>query len=278
MLSHALPRAHVGLGLLAFIVSVGALVASTLVQAPFARAQSPKLDVPYVPTSEAVVDKMLELAGVGANDYLIDLGSGDGRIPITAARRHGTRGFGVDIDPQRIKEARANAQEAGVSDKVTFEQRDLFQTSISEATVLTLYLLPDVNLRLRPRILGELRPGTRVVSHDFDMGAWTADKIEKVGFKTVYLWVVPAQVGGKWQLSDARSGAESFTLELDQKYQELSGSATIEGRSVPLRNARVAGERVSFEVPLAGGQVKRYEGRFAGGRIQGEGWSATRGS
>jgi ubiquinone/menaquinone biosynthesis C-methylase UbiE len=148
-------------------------------------------DVPFVPTPEKVVDRMLEMAKVGPNDVVYDLGSGDGRIVIAAAKKHGARGVGIDIDPDRIKEARANARKAGVSDRVDFREGDLFKTDLSEATVVTLYLLSSVNLQLRPKLLSELKPGTRIVSHAFDMGDWTPVKTEKVGSSTVYYWVVP---------------------------------------------------------------------------------------
>jgi SAM-dependent methyltransferase len=155
------------------------------------RAEDIKLDVPYVPTPQVVVDKMLELANVTKDDYLIDLGCGDGRIPISAARQFGTRGMGVDIDPARIYEANVNAVNARVGDKVEFKKQDLFQTDFSKATVLTMYLLPRINLELRPRILSQLKPGTRVVSHTFDMGDWKPDKKLIVGDHTIYLWIVP---------------------------------------------------------------------------------------
>lgn len=151
------------------------------------------LDVPYVPTPTAVVDAMLQVAKVGKDDVLYDLGSGDGRIPITAAKKFGTRGVGVDLDPNRIEEANANAQKAGVSDRVRFMQQDLFKTDLSNATVITLYLLPSVNLELRPRLL-QLKPGTRIVSHAFDMGDWKPDQELEVNGKKVYYWVVPEKI------------------------------------------------------------------------------------
>ena len=157
------------------------------------RAEELKLDVPYVATPQVVVDQMLELAGVTKDDYLIDLGCGDGRIPITAARRFGTRGMGVDIDPARIYAANVNAVNARVRDKVEFRQQDLFETDISKATVLTMYLLPRINLELRPRLLSELKPGTRVVSHNFDMGDWKPDKKVIVQDHTIYLWIIPGK-------------------------------------------------------------------------------------
>ena len=148
-------------------------------------------DVPYVPTPQNVVDKMLEVAAVTKDDVVYDLGSGDGRIVITAAKKYGVRGVGVDIDPERIKEANANAVQAGVADHVKFIEQDLFKTDLKEASVVTLYLLPEVNLRLRPKLWSELKPGTRVVSHAFDMGDWTPEKTIQVEGRTIYYWVIP---------------------------------------------------------------------------------------
>ncbi|HSK73069.1 MAG TPA: methyltransferase domain-containing protein [Pyrinomonadaceae bacterium] len=160
-----------------------------------AEATPPKLDVPYVPTHEKVVDEMLAMAEVKGSDVLYDLGSGDGRIPITAAQRFGTRGVGIDLNPQRIKEANENAQKAGVTDKVKFIQGDIFKEDFSEATVVTLYLLPEVNLKLRPQILN-MKPGTRVVSHNYDMGDWKPEKSKEIETPDgtthyVYFWRVP---------------------------------------------------------------------------------------
>jgi predicted O-methyltransferase YrrM len=158
-------------------------------------AKKVRADVPYVPTPQPVVDTMLSLANVNQNDVLYDLGSGDGRIVITAAQKFGTRGTGIEIDPELIKEANANAQSAGVTDKVKFVQQDLFNTDFSNASVVSLYLLPDVNKKLRPKLLSQLKPGTRIVSHDFDMGEWKPDKVVKIQGNdrqhTVYYWTVP---------------------------------------------------------------------------------------
>lgn len=168
---------------LAFTVSSGLAFAQT--------NDAPRLDVPYVPTPQPIVDKMLDLAKVGKNDVLFDLGCGDGRIVITAAKERGARGTGIDINPERIKEAKENAQAAGVSDKVEFRVGDLFETDFSKATVVTLYLLPDVNRRLRPQLWKQLKVGTRVVSHDFDMGPeWPPEKVERIGGKTLYYWTI----------------------------------------------------------------------------------------
>jgi phospholipid N-methyltransferase len=156
-------------------------------------AQSP--DVPYVPTPQAVVDRMLQIANVTSNDVVYDLGSGDGRIPITAVQEfNAQRAVGIDINPERISEANQNAQQANVTDRVEFRQQDLFDTDLSNASVVTLYLLPDVNLRLRPKLLSELKPGTRIVSHAFDMGDWQPEQVEEVEGSTLYYWTVPENV------------------------------------------------------------------------------------
>lgn len=225
---------------------------------PRASAQSidaAQLDVPYVPTPQNVVDRMLELAEIKPGDYVIDLGSGDGRIPITAARRHGVRALGVDLDPQRIREANDNAREAGVTERVEFRQQDLFETSISEASVLTMYLLPVVNLRLRPRLLYELKPGSRIVSHSFRLGEWEADHFEEIGDSDIFFWIVPAKVDGRWRVE----GTRPFILSLTQTFQRVEGTVTIAGRTVPLTNPVLRGVRLSFEV-----EGRRYVGTVDG--------------
>jgi len=157
-----------------------------------ALAQRPQYaDVIYVPTPQEVVDKMLEIAKVGKGDVLYDLGSGDGRIPVAAAKRFGIRAVGIDIDPERIREANENAKKNGVTNLVQFRQEDLFKTDFSDATVVTLYLLPDLNVKLRPRLLAELKPGTRIVSHQFDMGKWKPDRTVELSGRTIYLWTIP---------------------------------------------------------------------------------------
>jgi predicted O-methyltransferase YrrM len=153
------------------------------------RDQTP--DVIFVPTPQDVVEDMLRLANVNKSDVLYDLGSGDGRIPITAARMYGIRAVGIDIDPQRIREANENAKKAGVTHLVEFRQEDLFKTDFREATVVTLYLLPDLNVKLRPRLWEELKPGTRIVSHQFEMGGWKPEKRLESNNRTIYFWTVP---------------------------------------------------------------------------------------
>lgn len=217
---------------------------------PFAPAPAPPaeddLDVPYVPTPEPVVAAMLDMAGVGADDYLIDLGSGDGRIAIRAAQR-GARALGVDIDPTRVSEAVMAARIAQVDARVQFRRQDLFDTPLREADVVTLYLLPAVNLRLRPRLLTELRAGTRVVSHNFRMGDWRPDSEREIGASHVYLWIVPAAAEGEWQLESADGHAAA--LRLEQRFQDVTGE--LDGR--PLRDVSLRGRALAFTVDLPGG-------------------------
>jgi hypothetical protein len=238
--------------------------------------------VPYVPTPQDVVERMLEIAKVTASDYVIDLGSGDGRIVVTAARKHGARGFGVDINPERIAEANANARKAGVTDRVSFQQRDLFETDLTDATVITMYLLPRVNMELRPRLL-ELKPGTRLVSHDFSMEDWKPDVHVKMeakdkysgvgGSSDIYYWVVPARVGGVWQWRLPVSGKSvAYEVALSQRFQTAGGNVRVGGRSVPLQNVRLTGDAISFgfTVDIDGAPVKhQFSGRVQGSTISG---------
>jgi len=226
-------------------------------------AGRPKLDAPYVATDLEVVDAMLGLAQVRPGDHVIDLGSGDGRILIAAARSLGAGGLGVDIDPVRVREAQANARAAGVAARVAFRRQDLFDTPLAEADVLTLYLLPEVNLRLRPRILTQMRPGTRVVSHDFDMGEWRPDERRRVGTATVLLWIVPARIEGSWRLSD---GDRSATLALDQQFQAFIGTAAADGRAARVEQGSLSGEAIRFLLDLGEGR-RVYEGQVEGDAI-----------
>lgn len=228
-------------------------------------------DVPYVPTPQETVDEMLRLAQVSRDDLVYDLGSGDGRIVITAAKKHGARGVGIDIDPTRIDEANENARAAGVTDKVKFVQGDLFNADLREATAVTLYLLRSVNLRLRPKLLAELRPGTPVVSHDFDMGEWAPDDHKRIGDDNVYLWIVPAKVDGKWQWKDAAGRSIAATIE--QAFQTFKGTATANGERFNLRNGRINGMEVSFELVRAGDEtapvLEQYSGKLTNGALKG---------
>jgi len=191
------------------------------------------LDVPYVPTDERVVQKLLKLGAVDSSDLLFDLGSGDGRIVVQAALEFGARGVGVEMDPGRVAEASAYAAQMGVDDRVEFFEEDLFLTDFSRATVVTLYLLHSANLDLRPRLLGELRPGARVLSHAFDMGEWRPDQRINHSGINLYMWVIPARVGGSWYWQG--SDGQEFLVELEQTYQRIRGRAWINGQDAGLR-------------------------------------------
>jgi SAM-dependent methyltransferase len=246
--------------------------AAMLLSAICARAQY----VPYFPTPQPLVDRMLEMAELKESDFVVDLGCGDGRILVTAAQRYGAKGLGVDFEAQRVVEANENAKKAGVSDKVQFRRENLFDTDISNSTVLTLYLSLAINIKLRPRILEALRPGARVLSHDFNMGDWLPDRTERISDRIVYLWIVPAKVGGNWQLTyDGPHGPIAFELTFEQQFQQLSGNAMIAGKSAALRDALVTGDGVGFAVDIEGRSM-RFDGRVVDGQLQGDGWKATR--
>lgn len=232
----------------------------------------PRLDAPYVVTGNDVVDAMLALAGVRPDEKVTDLGSGDGRILIAAARSHGARGLGVDIDPARVREATANAAAAGVGHRVTFRREDLFRTPLGDTDVLTLYLSQDINVRLRDRILAEMRPGARVVSHAYDMGEWRADQRQQVGAANVYLWIVPARVSGRWALS---AGGRNAVLTIDQRYQQFTGSLELGEQSARIEQGRINADGVRFILRI-GGQRRTFEGRLQGNQLVGPNWRAVR--
>jgi len=252
--SHTFRRAR----LTALALTTAALIAVSA-GAYAQRAERPALDVPYVPTPPEVVEQMLQMADVKPGDFVIDLGSGDGRIAIAAAKK-GARAFGVDIDPERVQEAQENAKRAGVEDKVSFKRQNLFDTRISDATVLTMYLLTNVNMQLRPRILEELKPGTRVVSHAFDLGDWKADQHAEIGHRQVFMWVVPAKVGGRWEV---QAGGDSFSLVIEQSYQNFTGQAQVGGQAVGMRDCWLHGADIRFT--LADG--RKFHGLVNGDRM-----------
>lgn len=223
-------------------------------------------DVPYVPTRQETVDEMLRMAKVDADDVVYDLGCGDGRIVISAARDHGARGVGIDIDPERIEEANENARKAGVTDRVKFIQADLFDANFSEATAVMLYLLPSVNVKLRPQLLSQLRPGTPVVSHDFSMSEWEPDDEKKVGLDHLFLWIIPAKVDGLW--SWVGPDGTPRRVNLAQTFQRFEGSSS---DGLRLVNGRMNGAGIEFALvgPSADGVVERYRGRVEGDRIEG---------
>jgi len=254
--------------------------------------------VPYVPTPANVVDAMLKMARVGPADYVIDLGSGDGRIVIAAAKKFGARGFGVDIDGKLVSESRREAQRQGVADRAEFHERNLFITDISRATVLTMYLFPQVIAELRPRLIAELKPGTRVVSHDFDMGSWKQDEHATIPVpdkpygppsSEIYLWIIPANAAGTWQWRLEVGGKPvAYEMALQQSFQMLSGKPVVGGRTARLDGGRMRGDEIRFTLTAEiGGREMRHEftGRAAGDAIVGKarldgggevGWNAVR--
>jgi SAM-dependent methyltransferase len=267
--SSAIARAMV-LGLL-LPAAAGASVPSAIAE----HTHPPRVDVLFEPTPHAIVDAMLRLAEVGPADILIDLGSGDGRIPIAAARTYGAKAVGVDLDPRRVREARENAERRGVAGKVDFVEGDLFSADISKATVIALFLSPEANRKLRPRLL-DLAPGTRIVSHEHNMGAWQPDKTaarRSLGGYRVFSWVVPAKVDGAWQV---RVGERAIDVRMRQTYQWVDGSAVVDGREYPIRNGRLRGAQISLDLPLGGGNWRRLRGLVTPTEIRGEDWVAGR--
>jgi len=240
------------------------------------RARFAGPDVVFIATPADVGAAMLRLATVSARDVVFDLGSGDGRVVIAAARDFGARGVGVDIDPELVATSRAAAHAAGVADRATFLAQDLFLTDLRTASVVTLYLRDDVNLRLRPKLLRELPPGSRVVSHDFDMGDWRPDREQRVRGAArnhrLYLWVVPADVAGVWRM---RLGEREALLNLTQRYQVLGGTLSLDGRELMITDGRMTGDRMAF---TAGALV--FEGRAGGDALDGRAgdlaWSSRR--
>jgi hypothetical protein len=226
-----------------------------------------------VATPQVTVDEMLRLAGVGPDDFVVDLGSGDGRIVITAAKKFGARGFGVDIDWRLILQAEENARQAGVADRVKFVEQDLFVTDLGQATVITTYLLPFYMLKLRSKLLA-LRPGTRIVSHDFDFGDWRPDQQTSVR-KNVYVWIVPARVSGRWQARlPLRPIERLLEIELTQRYQEVSAHARLNGVPSQVWETKLVGDRLTFVVVDTTDRNDEaslyFDGRVAGDVIEGE--------
>ncbi len=216
-------------------------------------AQQKMLDVPYVPTKYPVVDEMLKLAGVQKGDVVYDLGCGDGRLVVTAAQRYGAHGVGFDIDPERIAESGENATKAGVTGLVKFHEQDLFTADFHEATVMTLYLLTSVNLKLRPKLLRELRPGTRIVSHNFGMGEWKPDASSSVDVEDisheVYLWIIPANISGSWSWTQGKKPV-AIEMAVEQAFQYPMAKARSGGKEIEVKDLSLKGDQVKFVLDL----------------------------
>lgn len=257
---------------------VSATVALSVACAATAAEKEPERSGgPYVPTPKVVVDEMLRMAKVGAKDYVVDLGSGDGIIVLTAAREHKARGMGVDIDPELVKQSNAEAKRLAISDRASFQVQDVFKTDLSKASVVTLYLLPSMMMNLRSKIYLEPRPGTRIVSHDYNFDEWQPDeqivldvpekeKVNGVPKATISLWIVPAKIGGRWQLQ--LEGGDAYDLTVRQAYQVLDGSASAQGKALRMTWGRVRGEEVVFT--LSDGSARRqFRGTVAPDGLQG---------
>jgi precorrin-6B methylase 2 len=236
-----------------------------------ATVRGAEIAAPYVPTAPSVVERMLEIAQVGPQDFVIDLGSGDGRINITAARQRGARGLGIEIDRKLIAKAKANAKAAGVADRVSFVEDDLFTADLSQATVVTIYLLKRATMKLRDRLF-ELRPGTRIVSHAASMGEWRADHFEMLDVKDkvrpdapgktyIHYWVVPAKVGGHWRCSvNTPEGEQACELRLVQQFQVLSGSLRVGEQEYTIEDGKLDGNRIVLRTQeTAAGTGVRYQ-------------------
>jgi SAM-dependent methyltransferase len=251
--------------------------------------------LPYVPTPQRVVDEMIKLANVTASDFVVDLGSGNGRIVITAAKQTKAGGFGVDIDARLVALSNKNAKQAGVADRVQFIEGDMFKADITKASVLMLYVLPDFMAKLRPKILAELQPGARVVAHDYYIDEWHPDQMitltvpEKVQVNGtdkayLYLWIVPAEVKGSWRLFlDTAGKTQQLSVNFEQEYQTLSATGELAGKPIIVGKPSLRGHEISFAVTLG---AKRYQlhGKVAGDKIEGKavagketlGWLARR--
>ncbi len=275
--------------------ALGLLILFFLIGLNTAGPQTKRPDVPYVPTPDEVIVEMLRLAEVGKDDLVYDLGCGDGRIVIKAVKELGCRGVGIDINPQRIEESQENASKTGVAKRVEFILMDLFEADIKPASVVTLYLLSSVNLRLRPKLFRELKPGTRVVSHDFGMSEWRPDKSSIIEEKfdsyipfdssrltenywdkhNVYLWIIPANVSGVWNWTmPAGSAKRQYRLELAQTFQEVDGKALEDLTSIPLeiKDGKITGDRLEFTLERkVKGRTERlhFEGKINGHTMEG---------
>jgi SAM-dependent methyltransferase len=236
-------------------------------------------DVPYVPTGDAVVPAILRLADVHAEDVVYDLGCGDGRVVIAAARLRGARGVGVDIDPLRIEECRENARRARVGDRVRFVQGSMFDLDLSPASVVTLYLLPSLNIRLRAKLLSELRPGSRVISNHFDMADWRADEVVVAHHRDLHGWIIPARCEGEWRctINDPQD-RRRLRLSLERRYQIVTGRARVGGRDALIGLGRMTGDELTFRLVEwgRGGSIMWYSARVEGTQMRGHCWAEDR--
>ena len=264
-----------------YVARTAAWLAASLLLALPAAAQKPYepqvgqagKDVIWVPTPDEVVDRMLRMAQAGPNDLVFDLGAGDGKIAIAAAKKFGARSVGVEYNPEMAKHAQGNVEKAGVGGRARIVQGDIFVTDFSQATVVTMYLLPGLNMKLRPTLLA-MRPGTRVVSHSFTMEDWDADEVSSMDGRRAYFWLVPANVGGGWALE---SGGEKNELVFEQRFQKIEGTIGLGHTQGGLRDARLRGAGINFAWVDNNGVLRSYAGRVAGARMEGT-WRGDNGA
>jgi precorrin-6B methylase 2 len=274
--------------ILAILLPLCPLPACTGAFAYMDTERSHKLDAPFVRTPDYVIAEILSKAGVGKDDILYDLGSGDGRIVIEAAKKTGCRAVGIEIDAELVDDSRLNAARAGVQDRVRFVVADIFKENLREATVVTIYMSGDVNRRLRPKLLRELKPGTRIATYTFDMDEWKPDDTTTFGREDAYFWIVPANASGKWSWTEGkgRSGVR-WEMELGQVFQEVSGQVSRNGRPFTVRGGKIKGDEIGFTIdgdPAARTSPLMFTGRIRGNTIEGamttgtsrQPWKATR--
>ncbi len=225
-------------------------------------------DVIWVPTPDALVERMLRMAEVTSEDTVVDLGAGDGRTVIAAAKQFRAKALGIEYNPQMVEHARRNLERSGVGGLARIEQGDIFVTDFRQATVVTMYLLTALNLKLRPTLMA-MKPGTRLVSHQFSMGDWQPDDVSTIDGRPAYLWIVPANASGQWQLVFDGASSGSATMEIEQQYQKPRGSVRFRELQAALREPRLRGERLQFELMDEAGQVRSFDGRIQGNSYEG---------
>lgn len=267
-LDRARPLEPAGISLPDLFRAVVAIALSLVCASGSVSAAALDVPTPYIPSTPQNVDEMLRLAAVQPGDVVYDLGSGDGRVVITAARDWGARGVGIELDGKLVVQSREQARREGVADRVVFREGDVFAADMSDATVVTMYLLTSLVHRLQPKLLAELEPGTRIVAHDYGFDGWTPDRHVSVS-KNFYLYIVPAKVAGKWLVRAALAkGTRDYEVDFEQRFQQIKGGARVAGGFLPAFDARLNGDRIAF-VLAEDDTSYRYEGRVSGSAIEG---------
>ena len=252
------------------VLALAAFAATAAAQAQKKEEFTPQVgqagkDVIWVPTPEELVERMLRMAQTTPNDFVIDLGSGDGRIAIAAAKKFNARSMGIEYNPDMVEVSNRNASKEGVAGKARFVKADIFETDFSQATVITMYLLPGLNLKLRPKLL-DMKPGTRIVSHQFNMDDWQPDEVTNIDGRRAYFWLIPAKVAGTWRF---QSGTDGLDVTLEQKYQMLEGTVKLGTVNAGLRDARLTGDKISFAFVDQGGLRRDFTGKVNGNTMEG---------